>query len=83
MKQILFFSFFLVGMGANAYAQYYNGPQPINPPIGGCVTGREGICPTNRLPIVCPGGPCPTNRLPRVKPDPTPVPMQGTSYSVF
>ena len=83
MKNLLIASLVSFGFIGSASAQYYNGPHPINPPqFGGCVTGREGTCPTNRLPRVCPGFPsCPTNRLPRVKPDPTPAGVSG--YSVF
>ena len=83
MKNLLITSLVSFGFIGSASAQYYNGSHPINPPqFGGCVTGKEGTCPTNRLPIVCPGFPsCPTNKLPRVKPDPTPGAIPG--YSVF
>jgi len=84
MKNLLVASLISFGFIGSASAQYYGGPQPIKPPIGGCVTGREGTCPTNKLPRVCigmPGGACPTNKLPRIKLDPTPD--GATGYTVF
>jgi len=80
MKNLLVASLVSFGCVGAASAQYYNGPQPISPPRG-CVTGREGLCPTNRLPRITPGFPvcwdstCTSGR--RNKPNIIP------NYSVF
>jgi len=83
LNQIFFASLASFGFIGSASAQYWSGPEPINPPpFPGCVTGREGTCPTNKLPIICPGsGLCPTNRLPRVNHNSTPAGV--SEYSVF